>query len=815
MSEAADAPEGLVIEGRYRIVRKIAEGGMATVYQAVDDRLDRTVALKIMHTQLAQGPHREQFVERFHREAKSAAAIANPHVVQVYDTGEYRGLDYLVMEYVHGVNLRHEMNVQHTFTVRETLRIVNEMLDGLSAAHRLGVVHRDIKPENILLNDRGHVQITDFGLARAASQATLSSTGMLLGTAAYLAPEMIENNQATPQGDLYAVGITAWEMLVGDVPFMSDNPVTLVFKHVHEDVPSLLDQCPGIDSSVAQFVARLTARAVDERPADASVALAELRRISATLPIASWQYRKPDDAGTAADDAADSPIGKVAAAAAVAGASAAAAGTAGDAASATPPAPSTPIPAPPIDAPEQSSADAGDASNAHPDGVPAPPRPPAPAHTQQTRQAHTTPQPAPDIQHAETATNAGTPSNADAAQTSILNASATTIMPSVPADDDSATGRIPAADGTSELTQVIGTADTAPSADTPPSHANDTGERDGRRRRKSRKPWIIAAVIIVLLIAGAGGGLAWWYYYGPGSYWTMPQPDDITCEEDVACPITDADWDDYESSLIVAGIPYTVEEDYSDTIAEGDIIATDPENVGDRVSKRGGESVTVTVSLGVRQATIPDDILDPDSENGRDPLTALSDAGFDNVTHDEDNDEYSMTVPAGAAMTISPDPGTTMDHDAEVVVTLSLGPKPVEMPNVVGSGLDDAQSELEDLNLTVNVTEDYSDSVDEGYVISASANAGDELYWGDTVNLVVSRGPETATVPGDLVGQSEEDVTAELEDLGFDVEVDYVLGGLFGTVRDVQYDGESISDGATVRLRDTNGNPTVITLTVV
>lgn len=207
MTETAN--EGQIIDDRYRIVRKIADGGMATVYEAIDVRLDRHVAVKVMHAQLAQGPHREQFVERFHREARSAAAIANPHIVQVYDTGEVDGRNYLVMEYVHGVNLRYEMNQQGPFTVRETLRIVAETLDGLAAAHRAGVVHRDIKPENILLNDRGHVQITDFGLAKAASQATLSTTGMLLGTAAYLAPEMIENNQATPQGDLYSVGILA------------------------------------------------------------------------------------------------------------------------------------------------------------------------------------------------------------------------------------------------------------------------------------------------------------------------------------------------------------------------------------------------------------------------------------------------------------------------------------------------------------------------------------------------------------------------------------------------------------------------------
>lgn len=257
-------PENKLIDGRYRIVRKIADGGMATVYQAVDVRLGRDVALKIMHIQLAQGPHRDQFVERFRREANSAAAIANPHVVQVYDTGENDGLDYLVMEYVHGVNLRHEMQTKRTFSVRETLRVVSETLNGLAAAHRAGVVHRDIKPENILINDRGRVQITDFGLAKAASQATLSSTGMLLGTAAYLAPEMIENNLATPQGDCYSVGIMAWEMLTGQVPFLADNPVTMVFKHVNENVPSVATVCTGIDPQVARFISYLTNRDVND-----------------------------------------------------------------------------------------------------------------------------------------------------------------------------------------------------------------------------------------------------------------------------------------------------------------------------------------------------------------------------------------------------------------------------------------------------------------------------------------------------------------------------------------------------------------------
>ena len=237
--------------------------------------------------------------------------------------------------------------------------------------------------------------------------------------------------------------------------------------------------------------------------------------------------------------------------------------------------------------------------------------------------------------------------------------------------------------------------------------------------------------------------------------------------------------------------------------------------MGDHISRRDGSQITVTVSKGVRQATIPKDILDPDSANAKNPLQALKDAGFDNVVHDEDNDQYSETLAAGVALTISPDPGTTLDHNAEVTVTLSKGPAPVQMPTVEGLTRDQMNEALTELKLTANVTEEFSDSVPSGQVISASVEPGAELHWGDTVDVVVSKGPETAAVPSGLVGKQESEVTKTLQGLGFKVETNRILGGLFGTVRDVQYNGESISDGANVRLRDADGNASVITLTVV
>ena len=234
-----------------------------------------------------------------------------------------------------------------------------------------------------------------------------------------------------------------------------------------------------------------------------------------------------------------------------------------------------------------------------------------------------------------------------------------------------------------------------------------------------------------------------------------------------------------------------------------------PLNVGDHVSRRDGSQITVTVSKGVRQATIPEDILDPDSANAKDPLQALQDAGFDNVVHDEDNDQYSETLAAGVALTISPDPGTTLDHNAEVTVTLSKGPAPVQMPTVEGLTRDQMNEALTELKLTANVTEEFSDSVPSGQVISASVEPGAELHWGDTVDVVVSKGPETVTLVN-YVGQRASDAKAALEQLGFKVEVSSQI--TLDSSKDKTVASQDPAGGTIVRLRDEKGNPTTITL---
>jgi serine/threonine-protein kinase len=771
MSENEPNEPTQMIEGRYRIVRNIAEGGMATVFEAIDERLGRTVAIKVMHTQLAQGPHRDQFVERFRREANSAAAIANPHIVQVYDTGEFNGLDFLVMEYVHGVNLRHEMNTQGTFSVRETLRVIAETLDGLASAHRAGVVHRDIKPENILINDRGHVQITDFGLAKAASQATLSSTGMLLGTAAYLAPEMIENNQATAQGDLYSVGITAWEMLAGKVPFDSDNPVTLVFKHVHEDVPSVSTVCPGIDPSVADFITHLTARSVEARPADGTAAADELRRIAAKLPMDAWQYRlhpdhaDPGNGNTGHTDATAPAL--VGAIGALAGATKANANT-GAGAGAT----SVKAGSAPANSTNTPGGASGTPDNAQPNA--APPSPPAPP----------------------------------IAQTTVFAPNSTQVMAQpgsetqVLAQDAMLSQDQASAQGPDEFDKAIGLGD----------GSEPDGNGTGAKKHRSRKPLIITLVVLVVLALTGGTGAWWWLAAGPGSYWSVPKPDDVTCEADARCSLAGAKWASYENLLKQTGIPYAQKQDYSDDIAKGIIISASVHDtdafVDSHVSKKG-QRLTVTVSKGAQMSTIPTDILDVSSPNGKDPLTALEKAGFDNVRHDTSKDEYSLDKPENALLTISPDPGTTLKHNAEVTVTLSKGPMPVSMPDIVGKTKDEMQASFDELKLTANITEQFDDKISAGEVISSSQKAGTQLKWGDSVDVVVSKGPETTVIPN-VVGQKYDAAAKQLEALGFTVKKNAPLGDLTHEVR-----VQNPKAGETARLRDENGTTTVITLTVV
>jgi serine/threonine-protein kinase len=265
---------GQVLDGRYRVDARIAVGGMATVYRAVDTRLDRVLALKVMHPSLAVDA---SFVERFIREAKSVARLAHPNVVQVFDQGADGSYVYLAMEYVAGCTLRDVLRERGALQPRAALDILEPVLAALGAAHRAGFVHRDMKPENVLIGDDGRVKVADFGLVRAVDTVT-NTTGTVLGTVSYLAPEQIENGTADPRVDVYACGVMLFEMLTGDKPHDGDSPAVILYKHLHEDVPPPSASVPGLAYELDELVASATARNPDLRPYDAVALLAQTRQ---------------------------------------------------------------------------------------------------------------------------------------------------------------------------------------------------------------------------------------------------------------------------------------------------------------------------------------------------------------------------------------------------------------------------------------------------------------------------------------------------------------------------------------------------------
>ncbi|MFC6694456.1 Stk1 family PASTA domain-containing Ser/Thr kinase [Nocardioides daphniae] len=275
---------GRVLDGRYRIVRRIARGGMAGVYEAVDLRLERTVAVKVMHSGLGDG---NDFAQRFVREARAAAQLSHPHVVAVYDQGEDAGTVFLAMEYVPGRTLRDVIRDEAPMPPLRALGLVEPVLGALAAAHRAGIVHRDVKPENVLIGEGGDsptIKVADFGLAKAVSATSShTATGVVIGTVSYLAPELVVQGQADARADVYAVGVLLYELLTGTKPHEGDSQIQVAYKHVHEDVPAPSARVPGLPAYVDALVARATARDRDQRPADAGVLLHQVRRVAQTL----------------------------------------------------------------------------------------------------------------------------------------------------------------------------------------------------------------------------------------------------------------------------------------------------------------------------------------------------------------------------------------------------------------------------------------------------------------------------------------------------------------------------------------------------
>jgi eukaryotic-like serine/threonine-protein kinase len=297
----ARPPIGQMLDGRYRVESHLAHGGMATVYLGTDSRLDRAVALKIMHAELAKDG---DFVQRFVSEARSIARLSHPNVVTVYDQGADGHTLYLAMEYVPGQTLRQLLHERGRLSPREALDIMEGVLAGLAAAHSAGIAHRDVKPENVLLGHGHTVKVADFGLARLLSAVSHTRTGMIIGTAAYLAPEQVAGGATDVRTDVYAAGVMLFELLTGTQPHTGETPLAVAYKHINEIVPPPSTVVPGLPPALDALVALTTSRNPDLRPPDAGQFLQAIMGVRNSLPPAGSPRHSaagsPDGAATAA-----------------------------------------------------------------------------------------------------------------------------------------------------------------------------------------------------------------------------------------------------------------------------------------------------------------------------------------------------------------------------------------------------------------------------------------------------------------------------------------------------------------------------------
>ncbi len=276
---------GELIDNRYLLKRQIASGGMATIYAGIDTRLDRPVAVKVMHAHLAND---EAFVSRFIKEAKATAALSHPNIVSIQDQGWNEGgppAVFLVMELVEGSTLRDFLNENGPLSVEQTIQFITPVLSALAAAHLIGIIHRDVKPENILISKDGRIKVADFGLARnmTMAQTMTAESSVVLGSVSYLSPEQVQRGIADARSDVYAIGIVLFEMLLGKKPYDGETPIQIAYRHVNDRIPNVKELKSDVPEMIADLIFQATAPNPDQRPKDAEQLLSKVRDIQAKL----------------------------------------------------------------------------------------------------------------------------------------------------------------------------------------------------------------------------------------------------------------------------------------------------------------------------------------------------------------------------------------------------------------------------------------------------------------------------------------------------------------------------------------------------
>ncbi|NYD79488.1 Stk1 family PASTA domain-containing Ser/Thr kinase [Arthrobacter cupressi] len=657
--QVSDHLLGSLVDQRYLVRTRLAGGGMSTVYLATDERLDRDVALKVLHPHLANDA---SFLERLRREARAAASLSHPHVVGVLDQGQDGHIAYLVMEYIKGHTLRDVLQEKGGLSPRLALALIDPVIEGLAAAHSAGLIHRDVKPENVLIADDGRIKVGDFGLARAVTAAT--STGSLIGTVAYLAPELVLGEAADARSDIYSAGVMLYEMLTGTQPYSGEVPIQVAYKHVNAEIPAPSAAAPGLVSDLDELVQWCTAKDPEQRPVDGGALLSELRHIRTTLSDEQLDYAplsaRPSLA--AAEQAAS------------------------------------------LDTTVLGSADAAHteiiSSGQHPTSV--------------------LPQPAQGISAAAFPTSVLPPAGPLPAGT----------------DRDASSAQLSPREEKRAARQAE--KDRARAAATPSRTL-----REGNVRRRA-----VIWASVILLLAVLAGTAGWFFGMGPGSPGTIPalknrpaqeaeqllrtagfqsRPQDVFDDEvkagytvgtDPAAgveirkflpvtlfvskgpqlfPLANLDGLSLEQAKdALAGAEMTlgrVSEKYDEQAPAGTILSQAPAK---DTPVRHGTAVSLVVSKGPQPLPVPD-------VRGMDraaAVKAISDAGLTAKVAAEEI--FDKKAPAGTVLRQSPSDGT-LNRGGTVTLTLSKGPRLVEVPNFVGKSAKQAERELKKLGFEVEL----------------------------------------------------------------------------------------------------------------
>ncbi|WAH97928.1 Stk1 family PASTA domain-containing Ser/Thr kinase [Arthrobacter sp. MMS18-M83] len=685
--QVSDHLLGSLVDGRYLVRSRLAGGGMSTVYLATDERLDREVALKVLHPHLTND---QNFLDRLRREARAAASLSHPHVVGVLDQGQDGHVAYIVMEYIKGHTLRDVLNEKSALPPRLAFALIDPVIEGLAAAHAAGLIHRDVKPENVLIADDGRIKVGDFGLARAVTATT--STGALIGTVAYLAPELVLGKPADARSDIYSAGIMLYEMLTGEQPYSGDVPIQVAYQHVNASVvpPSLA--VPGLAADIDELVQWCTAKEPEERPVDGSALLSELRHIRTTLSDAQLDISPPAAKALAAGAERGQETGATAVV--------------------------------------------------------------APFHAERTETLERIGRPTEIISSQRNPTTVLPPSG--------FSPGETTVQAVLPTERPAPTSK-------RDIKRMARQEekDRARAAATP-----SRSLQEGNPRRRA-VIWTVVVIVLAILATAAG----WFFGMGPGSPGTIPDTKNKTVAE-------------AQQLLRTAGFQSEPRDVFDDQVTAGLAVGTEPAS-GQVIRKF--QPVSLFVSKGPQ-------LFPLSAMTGLTLDQAKNALGTAGMTLGNVTEQYDDKVPSGSVISQSPARDTAVRHGTPVAFVVSKGPQPLPVPDVRGMTQQAAVKAISDAGLTAKISpEPVNDKkVPAGAVVS-QAPANGTLTRGESVTLTLSKGPKLVHVPS-FIGKQADAARKTLESLGFDVKINNVLGGFFGTVRDQNPVDSDAPEGSVVTL---------------